>query len=401
MTMRARTILVIVLCLTMLGACTESSGNGSNNSNNGTTQDATSDVANDDTSDEDSGGEDAGSDTNDTQDTNTEDTSTEDTNTEDTNTEDTNSDDAADTNNGEDATEEDTVNNGGLYVGTGDPYATGSLAVSETSIASGSSGPPLDLAVWEPDAAGTYAVVFFVHGFQLENGYYSTMLSHLASHGFIVVAPQLSGGLTGGPSAAEDATTVQNTLDWLETNLDGQVTGTPSFDHVGLSGHSRGSKVIWIVMSDDSSYGDALAGVDPVDGTGGPLGGEERVIDGQFAFNTPAFILGTGLGPQAQFGQACAPDGDNHVQFYGASQSPAWHVVATDFGHMDMLDANSGCGFVCNACPAGQGDLADMRTLTAGMLVAFFRGSLQGDNASYSTLLDTSNAPANITAESK
>ncbi|MGM0559379.1 MAG: chlorophyllase/cutinase-like alpha/beta fold protein [Myxococcota bacterium] len=394
--MRFRHLLFALLCLVALGACTEDSpGSGANN---GDEQDAIVDSSDHDSSEEDATGtDDAADDTSASQDTSSTDTSGADTTTTDTGTEDTGT---ADTGTVEDASEDDTVNNSGLYVGTGDPYAAGALDVTSVSVAASGNGSPLPLEIWAPSDQGTYAVVLFQHGFQLENGYYSTILSQLASHGFIVVAPQLAGGLTGGPTAAEDAVKVQDTLDWLETNLDGELDATPSFDHVGLSGHSRGAKVVWIVMTEDASYGDALAGVDPVDGTGGPLGGEERVIDGTFSFAPPTFILGTGLGPETQFGQACAPDGDNHVQFYGASQSPAWHVVATEYGHMDMIDANSGCGFTCNACPAGT-DLAKMRTLTGGMLVAFFRGSLQGDNSAYSVLLDTNSAPAAITAESK
>jgi chlorophyllase len=389
--MRTRHVCIAVLCLFILGACTET--NTGSGSNNGDDQDVVGD-----TSDNDTGGVDAAGDTTSGEDTTTaEDTSSDDTASMDTSPADTQTEDTGTT---EDVSEDDTVNNGGLYVGTGSPYGAGSLDVTSKSIAEGANGSPLPLEIWAPSTPGTYAVVLFQHGFQLENGFYSTILSQLASHGFIVIAPQLASGFTGGPTAAEDAVKVTNTLDWLETNLDGELDATPSFGHVGLAGHSRGAKVLWIVMTEDASYGDALVGVDPVDGTGGPLGGEERVIDGTFSFTPPTFILGTGLGPQAQFGQACAPDGDNHVQFYGASQSPAWHVVATDYGHMDMLDANSGCGLACSACPAGS-ELGKMRKLTGGMLVAFFRGSLQGDSSAYSVLMDTNSAPAAITAESK
>jgi chlorophyllase len=290
----------------------------------------------------------------------------------------------------------------GLYLGTADPYGPGDLSVSVTEVDEGADGAPVAMQIYEPDADGTYAVVVFQHGFQMQNGYYSTLLEHLASHGFVVVAPQMtSGGAFNSPSAQEEADEAQQLYDWLEANLGEQVSVDPSLDHVGLSGHSRGAKVIWLVMSKDPDYADALAGVDPVDGTGGPLGGEERVIDGQFGFSLPVYVLGTGLGPEENFGQACAPDGDNHEQFYSASQSPAWHMVAADHGHLDMLDDETpNCGAACSLCPGGD-DKQSMRTLTAGTLVAFFRGALQSENAAYDVLTDTAGAPTAITVDSK
>jgi hypothetical protein len=48
---------------------------------------------------------------------------------------------------------------------------------------------PLVVAV--PRDAGEYPVVQFHHGFTLQNSFYSQLISHIASHGFIVVAPQV------------------------------------------------------------------------------------------------------------------------------------------------------------------------------------------------------------------
>jgi chlorophyllase len=297
---------------------------------------------------------------------------------------------------------EDAQGGDDLYVGASDPYAQGALSVTVTDIAAEQAGAPVPMQVYEPQQPGRYGVVVFQHGFQMQNVYYSTILERLASHGFVVIAPQMTGGsLFDSPSAGEEADEAKTVYAWLETNLAAQISVTPSFDHVGLIGHSRGAKVIWLVMSNDASFADALAGVDPVDGTGGPLGGEERVIDGQFAFSPPVFILGTGLGPEENFGQACAPTGDNHEQFYSASPSPAWHLVATEHGHLDMLDDETPrCGAACTLCPSGE-DKSTMRALTAGTLVAFFRGSLQGDDTAYQILSDVQSAPTDIDIDEK
>ena len=288
-----------------------------------------------------------------------------------------------------------------LYKGSGDPYDAGPLTIKTINVTSGQSGAPKAMQIHHPQEAGEYAVVAFQHGFLVSGTWYSDMLKHVASHGFIVVAPQMynaDSNPIGKPKTPEEAADGVLVYDWLPANL-GALTGvTPRMDHFGLAGHSRGGKVIWTVLKGDSSRAKAVAGVDPVDGTGGPMGGEERIISGPFNFPFPSYALGTGKGPTGL--QPCAPAGDNHVQFYGASASPAWHVVATDYGHMDMLNANNSCGLTCSVCAAGQ-NKPNMVKLTGGMLAAFFRGSLQGDTAAFDWLTDVGKAPATITAESK
>jgi chlorophyllase len=130
-----------------------------------------------------------------------------------------------------------------------------------------------------------------------------------------------------------------------------------------------------------------------VDGTGGPLGHQARVVQGSFAFSLPTLVIGTGLGGN------CAPAGDNHEQFYAASAPPAWHIVVPNAGHADMLDEATALA-ASSLCPGGP-DRAGMRRLTAGLLVAFFRGSLQGDAAAFAYLTDRAGAPLPIESEVK
>jgi hypothetical protein len=125
------------------------------------------------------------------------------------------------------------------------------------------------------------------------------------------------------------------------------------------------------------------------------------VIDGPFGFPFPSYVLGTGLGPQSSgFNSPCAPEGDNSVQFYGASAAPAWHVIATEYGHNDMLDPDAACGMTCSVCAAGPTPALFLR-LVAGHLTAFFRGALQQDAGAFPILSDTASAPVVITVESR
>jgi len=53
----------------------------------------------------------------------------------------------------------------------------------------------------------------------------------------------------------------------------------------------------------------------------------------------PTYILDTGLGPIVVDGfLACAPEEICPLHLYDANPSPSWRLVATNHGHMDMVD---------------------------------------------------------------
>jgi chlorophyllase len=284
-------------------------------------------------------------------------------------------------------------------------FGPGALTVQFREVAAAEAGAPVLVRVWYPQQPGTYAVVIFQHGFLMNSGWYSGMLSHLASHGFVVAAPQMyaADGLPlGKPTAAEEAVTALQVHSWVTSQLGGLLGQTvPYGQRLGYAGHSRGGKVQWLVLKGNPALALAVAGVDPVDGTGGPLGGEARVVDGPFNFPFPSYVLGTGLGPQGSgFNSPCAPAGDNSVQFFGASAAPAWHVIATEYGHMDMLDDDASCGMTCSVCTAGPTPALFLQ-LVSGHLTAFFRGALQQDATAFSTLSNAAVSPVTITVENR
>ncbi len=88
------------------------------------------------------------------------------------------------------------------------------------------------------DPAGGYPIIAFGHGFFMQTGYYLSHFRHLATHGFVVIAPQFPD--TQHDQLAED---LLFCVDYIR-----QQTSVPSsrFHHlidtsaVGLSGHSMG-----------------------------------------------------------------------------------------------------------------------------------------------------------------
>ena len=111
-----------------------------------------------------------------------------------------------------------------------------------------------------------------------------------------------------------------------------------------------------------------------------------------FEFNIPTLIIGAGIDGQ------CAPTGDNYLQFFDACPSPSTLVIATDYGHGDMLDEET-AALAASVCPSND-EREPMRRLTAGLLVAFFRIHLQVDEYANDAINPTG-APTAITIERK
>lgn len=284
-----------------------------------------------------------------------------------------------------------------VYADTGDPFSRGVLAVRLLDVAACTLGAPTAIRIHVPEESGEFPVVVFQHGFMTRNSAYDEILQHVASHGFVVVAPQVYepgiGPLLGNPTAAAEAELAGDVLGWIPQRLHEVIGFDARADRIGIAGHSRGGKVAWLMATADPGRFLAIAGVDPVDGAGGPLGNQARAVQGPFSFSIPTLVIGTELGG------SCAPTGDNHVQFYAASQSPAWHVVALNQGHADMLDeaeAKAASAF----CASGP-DRASTQRLTGGLLTAFFRAALQDDASSYQYLSDEAATPIPVLAERK
>ncbi|EES14083.1 chlorophyllase-1 [Sorghum bicolor] len=272
-------------------------------------------------------------------------------------------------------------------------------------------GVPKPLMVVTPTDAGVYPVAVFLHGCSMYNSWYQTLLSHVASHGFIAVAPQLGGILPPlDMKDLKDIDATRKVTAWLADNLAHVLTNilhlhgvTPDLSRLALAGHSRGGDTAFAValgLGSSSSSSDttplkfsALIGVDPVAGLSKELQLEPKVLTFEprsLDPGMPALVVGTGLGPKGLL--PCAPAGVSHGEFYDECAPPRYHVVVRDYGHLDMLD-DDGVPYVISNCMCKRNtnttkDLA--RRAIGGAMVAFLRAKLEDDDEDLRAVLQNS-----------
>ncbi|KAL5561748.1 hypothetical protein UlMin_031495 [Ulmus minor] len=253
---------------------------------------------------------------------------------------------------------------------------------------SSSSSPLKPLLIVTPTVKGTYPVILFLHGFYLRNNFYLQLLQHISSHGYIVVAPQLYEYIQPtGPQEIESAAKV---TDWLEEGLKPHLPEnvTPDITKVALTGHSRGEKAAFVlalgITSKTSLNFSVLVGIDPVTSVTQAFRTKPYILTGiphSLDLSIPVAVIGTSLGPKQK----------NSMSPPCESKLTCVHFFAKDCGYMDMLDDD----------PSGvRGELADcmcknvlasrdpMRRSVGGIVVAFFRAYLGGDDEDLIAIVD-------------
>ncbi|MBP5202696.1 hypothetical protein J6Z39_02525 [bacterium] len=302
------------------------------------------------------------------------------------------------TDTGDPTDEDDTElsDSGDPSVGEADVFQTGPYAVNSVDMPKNQSGAARDFRVYVPAGVpGKVPVIHFQHGYQLKYTYYDDVLTHLASHGFIVVSSQSDHKLVGGDTSIQEAVKVAEFIAFVKANIADSLPNIEvDVENFGVAGHSRGGKVTNRVLNSDPEIAKGFFGLDPVD-TQPPLTNDPLSMSEPVQFQGPSMFLGAEKGPEGL--QACAPSGENSVNFYAGFPHPSWHVIVTGVGHMDMLDADdvSACGLTCSVC-AKSGDSglnAQFRSYSGGVMAAFFGYTLKGIEAYKAVLDDTSNHP--------
>ncbi|XP_047072732.1 chlorophyllase-1-like [Lolium rigidum] len=297
-----------------------------------------------------------------------------------------------------------------MELATGPVFYRGLLPVDVKNVKPNSKGMhslPKPVMVVAPTEEGTYPVIVFLHGCNLANHYYEQLLRHVASHGFIAVAPQLY-WMTFIEDDSRDVNAAKQVTNWLAAQdglqfvLENKFklnSVKPDLSKLALAGHSRGGHAAFALalglgnpMIKLALKFSALIGVDPVAGkaTGCQVPPEiltfkPRSLD----VGMPALVLGTGKGPEHVGGPPCAPAGVNHAAFYDECKPPRYHFVAEEYGHTDMLDDDA--PYIVDKCMCkrnenGTKNLA--RQSMGGVMVAFLRAILEKNNEDLKAILD-------------
>lgn len=282
-----------------------------------------------------------------------------------------------------------------------DPYQAGPYEVTTVTIAEGQQGAPRGGLLFAPQSPGRYPLIQFQHGFSSSVDSYPFMLGRLASHGFVVFAPQMyaPGNPANSPGIPEEVQAAADVSAWLKSSVNVLLQGAQADPALfGIAGHSRGGQVAWRLLSDAGVPAQALAGVDPVDGNAPPFSNDTGplVTAMPLRFGFPVHVLGTGLG--ALGGPlACAPEVRNYQKFVDAQHDAVYAVLADEHGHADMTDSNClQCRAACVSNPS-----AGMPEFTAGQLVAYFSWRLKGAQEALGYLTDLSTAPVAASAHPK
>ncbi|KAI3897230.1 hypothetical protein MKX03_032421 [Papaver bracteatum] len=299
--------------------------------------------------------------------------------------------------------------------------------------------PTVPLLIGTPTEEGEFPILVFLHGFMLENSFYSQLIQHIASHGYIVIAPQLfeidemesakgvtewlsngqfRGKILGPRSLIIFINITTTTTSTIFININSAATTDlqfpllppmvrPNLSKAALGGHSRGGKIAFALAlsytgNPPSSNGDsslikysALVGIDPVEGPrkGMPLPPIVLTyVPRSFDLDMAALVVGSGLGEirTSALIHACAPKGVNHKEYFNECRSPAYHFVVKDYGHMDTLDDETGgINGIATYCACKSGKSREpMRTFVGGITIAFLKAYLEGDHSHLNAIKD-------------
>lgn len=265
--------------------------------------------------------------------------------------------------------------------------------------------PPIPVLIIAPKDAGTYPVAMLLHGFFLHNQFYEQLLRHVASHGFIMVAPQFNISLIPGGDTV-DIVAAAKVADWLPEGLPSMLPKgvEPELSKLALAGHSRGGHTAFSLALGHAKTNlsfSALIGLDPVAGTGKSSQLQPKILTyepSSFDMAMPVLVIGTGLGEEKKniFFPPCAPKDVNHAEFYSECKPPCYYFVTKDYGHLDMLDDDAPKFITC-VCKDGNNCKDKMRKCVAGIMVAFLNAALGEKDGDLEIILrDPAAAPTTL-----
>ncbi|HEX5587621.1 MAG TPA: hypothetical protein VFZ17_09950 [Acidimicrobiia bacterium] len=246
-----------------------------------------------------------------------------------------------------------------------------------TTIFYPSAAPPTAEAPTPPAAPGTFPLVVFAHGYEIDAASYATMLRDLAIGGYVVAAPDFPGTSTAHPGGAirEDALEQPADISFVITSMlqlseqPGLLHGVVSPTAIGVSGHSDGA-----VTALAAGYNTCC--LDPRIKAGAILSGATFGFDGEW------FPPGT---PPVMFVHATADEINGYgasVSMFDRAQSPKYLLTIEGGSHLEVF-----------VDPPWEPQVAQAT-------VDFFDLYLKGDQAAAAGLAAVGNQPGFMTLQS-
>jgi dienelactone hydrolase len=211
----------------------------------------------------------------------------------------------------------------------------------------------LDTRIWYPAAApadgsavdisaGPYPLIVFAHGLGSPNNGSQLLTSHLASHGYIVVAPAFPlsnftapGGPTTAdqPDQARDVSFIIDTFLALSAESGHMFEGSIDASRIGMTGHSNGAMTTLVVTFDQNLRDPRIKAAMPMSPPGCIFQpGYYGTVD------VPLLVL--------HGDKDLLVDFDDHaVKIFDRANSPKSLVQLIDGNHIGFSDAAVGIGF--------------------------------------------------------
>lgn len=215
------------------------------------------------------------------------------------------------------------------------------------------------------DPAGApYPAISFGHGFLQQVAQYQSTLTHLATHGYIAIAPESHTGFA--PNHAQFAQDLRDSLTHLEL-INGQ-GGGPLFGLVevnafGLAGHSMGGGCSILASATEGPRLRAIAPLAPAETSVSAIGAMPMI-------DVPiALIVGTQ--------DTIVPTGSHGQPMYTSGLAPRQLVSIAGGFHCGFTDA----GFLF--CDSGSISRAQQLAITRRLLTSWFNLHLKGDQAEW------------------
>lgn len=253
--------------------------------------------------------------------------------------------------------------------------------VATTGPLTGSSGNARVFVPMAAPAGMRFPLVVFAHGFQLAVNNYDGLLTHVASHGYLVASVDYPGSLL-----RIDHRDVPRVMIAVRAAFAQVPAYAALVDpmRAAAMGHSLGGKGAIMAALDAPGAFQAVVALDPVDDNPAPGGRPSETApsvapERMGSLRVPLTLVGATLS-RCGF-QACAPEASNYQGFAAAAPPALPRAVypLNNFGHNDFVD--TACGIQCALCTRGAAPLdtrlAALRAATVATLGRHLRGVVE------------------------